>query len=221
MRKRLLLGIALFFAIGLGCSDNGESPTIPDTVFGAITYGNGEIGVLFFRVNTVDFLRAAPSSPALTDPAFLATVPASGTVQLYPGGTKVTLTGTWDEGNNTLSISGSGTTVTGGYFVANEEVDGQVTWANGDIHQWQGLRGPGNWFCGTWDNGLGPVPFGFVIGNTTIEGIDASGSRVTGVATGNTLSFSVGGEQASGSATSNTASGTLQNGNTWSATQCL
>lgn len=195
MRALRLLGVSLPALALLSCSSSGNSGGLggPSTTFkGAASGSGGTPRTVEIQVGTVSFSPPAQLFPTASNLA--GTV--SATVILDAGPNQKILNGTWDEANNTLTASGSGITIDGGYNVQSNQIGGTIDYGTGGSDdEWNGLKGKNaTIYCGTWQVANATRWFALVIGGTIARGYgDEWGTPVDGTVSANTVNFNTGG----------------------------
>ncbi|MFN8648110.1 MAG: hypothetical protein U0104_15200 [Gemmatimonadales bacterium] len=221
MRKLvpLLLGLALPIVGSIACGSSGGSGNGRTTFKGAFADLDGSlIGVITFTVHTTSF--SVRGTGGITEASLVAQVPATGSLIGWGNGGTASFSGTWDESLNTLNLSSSFGTITGGYFVALNQIGGDIAYTAGTSGIWTALKGgAGTAYCGQWDTGVAVQRFVFVVSGGVMRGYSNFGTSVEGTVNGNSLQYDANGFSGTGTFGASGASGTL-NGSNWTASVC-
>jgi hypothetical protein len=219
MRRHLAGSIA---ALGLSvlsaCGDAGTGTGVDSTTIQAVVAVDSASGTLALTIASGTLSLVAGPDYAAQAP--LASVSVTGTLTIQ-GGATVSLTGTYDTGAHTLSVSGGGYTFTGSY--AGGILSGTFTTSGGATGGFAGASGADNVqsFCGGFHHSDPLKPdavFNILVDFTTgvVTGTGVGGDKVPAAITGTvsgtgvTISFALkeGAGGATGTISATTLSGT-------------
>lgn len=223
---RILLGLACVSLAMVGAckSKTPNEPSNSTTYQGVIAGTTGQTGTLTVTVQAT-VARATPDRFELPGLAVLhaASATATGTMRIV-GGSTLTLSGTFDTAEKSLSLSGSGTTLSG--LVTGASISGTYTGAGGATGTFGGRSTAGTnvtSYCGDIfgappDTGVKTGVFNIAVADATgavsgafaITATPSSSGYVTGQLTGTTLSLTY--TNVTQGATG-TATGSVQSGN--------
>ncbi len=184
------------------------------TFEGAIAGAGGQSGTFSILVATSGSTAAAPEgmqSAKATVEKQQATLTATGSLRLTSSSTPITLSGSYDTVTRKLTVTGGSYTFTGG-VAAGSTYSGTYTGPSGAVGGFAGdkasatvkTRGYCGTFTGTDDEGAIGGTFNFVVSGTgalsgSISQSDGSAARLTGSASGTSVSGNVTGPETAAS----------------------